>query len=371
MNAMTTGTRRARASAAVAARLSAATSCAAAGAVASVVHATISQPQNRKLFNIINMILKIAQREPDSLVIATRESALALWQAHHVQAKLQRLYPAVTVTLLGMTTEGDRNLGASLAKVGGKGLFIKELEDALADGRADIAVHSMKDVPMHLPPGFVLAATLERADPRDAFVANAHANLAALPPGTRVGTSSLRRECQLRAGFPQLRIEPLRGNVQTRLRKLDEGQYGAIILAAAGLKRLGLSDRITALLTPEECLPAVGQGALGIECLEDRDDLVAMLAPLVHAPTRDCVVAERAFSRALAGSCNVPLAGFAELSGTQLRLRGLVGTPDGSRIVRAETAGAAAEAEAVGAALADTLKRQGAAQILAALDPRT
>ena len=180
---------------------------------------------------------------PARIVIASRQSPLAMWQARHVQAELQRLYPALTVSLLGMTTEGDRNLGASLAKIGGKGLFIKELEDALADGRADIAVHSMKDVPMHLPPGFVLAATLERADPRDAFVANEYANLAALPPGTRVGTSSLRRECQLRAGFPQLRIEPLRGNVQTRLRKLDEGQYGAIILAAAGLKRLGLSGR--------------------------------------------------------------------------------------------------------------------------------
>lgn len=317
------------------------------------------------------MMQKSAPRAPDSLVIATRESALALWQARHVQAELQRLYPALTVTLLGMTTEGDRNLGASLAKIGGKGLFIKELEDALADGRADIAVHSMKDVPMQLPPGFVLAATLERADPRDAFVANDYANLAALPAGTRVGTSSLRRECQLRAGFPHLRIEPLRGNVQTRLRKLDEGQYGAIILAAAGLKRLGLTDRITAVLTPEVCLPAVGQGALGIECCADRDDLITRLAPLVHVPTRDCVIAERAFSRALAGSCNVPLAGFAELSGTQLRLRGLVGAPDGSRIVRAENTGAAADAEAVGTALAATLKLQGAAQILAALETRT
>lgn len=303
-------------------------------------------------------------------MIATRESALALWQARHVQAELQRLYPALTVTLLGMTTEGDRNLGTSLAKIGGKGLFIKELEDALADGRADIAVHSMKDVPMHLPSGFALAATLERADPRDAFVANDYANLEDLPPGTRVGTSSLRRECQLRANFPRLRIEPLRGNVQTRLRKLDEGQYGAIILAAAGLKRLGLSDRIAALLTPDECLPAVGQGALGIECRADREDLIEMLAPLVHTSTRDCVAAERAFSRALAGSCNVPLAGFAELSGTRMRLRGLVGAPDGTRIVRAEMTGASAEAEAMGVALAEELKRQGATEILAALEQR-
>jgi len=197
------------------------------------------------------MIQSLNQRRPDSVVIATRESALALWQARHVQSELQRLYPGLAVSILGMTTAGDRNLGSSLAKIGGKGLFVKELEDALADGRADIAVHSMKDVPMHLPDGFALAAIMERADPRDAFVANAYSSLAQLPAGARVGTSSLRRECQLRAQFPQLVIEPLRGNVQTRLRKLDEGRYGAIILAAAGLKRLGLADRITALPIPE------------------------------------------------------------------------------------------------------------------------
>jgi hydroxymethylbilane synthase len=266
-----------------------------------------------------------------------------------------------------MTTEGDRNLGSSLAKIGGKGLFVKELEDALSDGRADIAVHSMKDVPMHLPPGFALAATLERADPRDAFVSNRFRSLSELPPGTRVGTSSLRRECQLRASFPQLVIEPLRGNVQTRLRKLDEGQYGAIILAAAGLKRLGLAERIAALLTPEESLPAVGQGALGIECREDRSDVFALLAPLVHAPTRQCVLAERAFSRALAGSCNVPLAGFAEIAGGQLRLRGLVGAPDGSQVIRGEAAGTPDAAETVGLTLAAELKGRGAADILAAL----
>lgn len=313
------------------------------------------------------MIRKSSPRPPGSVVIATRESALALWQAHFVQAELRRLYPALTVTLLGMTTEGDKNLGSSLAKIGGKGLFVKELEDALADGRADLAVHSMKDVPMHLPPGFVLAATLERADPRDAFVSNTHTALAALPPGARVGTSSLRRECQLRANFPQLVIEPLRGNVQTRLRKLDEGQYSAIILAAAGLKRLGLAERIAALLGTEESLPAVGQGALGIECRADRGDIIDLLAPLVHAATRDCVLAERALSRALAGSCNVPLAGYAELADGRLRLRGLVGSPDGTRVVRGEQSGAAHEAEAVGVALAEELRRQGAAEILAAL----
>ncbi len=296
---------------------------------------------------------------------------MALWQARHVQAELQRLYPGLAISILGMTTAGDRNLGSSLAKIGGKGLFVKELEDALADGRADIAVHSMKDVPMHLPDGFALAATLERADPRDAFVATAFGGLEALPPGARVGTSSLRRECQLRANFPQLVIEPLRGNVQTRLRKLDEGQYSAIILAAAGLKRLGLAERITALLTPEQSLPAVGQGALGIECREDREDLFSLLAPLVHQPTQQCVIAERALSRALAGSCNVPLGGFAEFAGGQIRLRGLVGAPDGSRVVRGEITGAAADAEALGLALAGELKSRGAADILAALEQQT
>lgn len=317
------------------------------------------------------MIESVARLRPDAVVIATRESALALWQARHVQSELQRLYPGLPVSILGMTTAGDRNLDSSLAKIGGKGLFVKELEDALADGRADIAVHSMKDVPMHLPDGYALAAVLERADPRDAFVSNEFSSIAALPAGTRVGTSSLRRECQLRTQFPGLVVEPLRGNVQTRLRKLDEGRYGAIILAAAGLKRLGLADRITALLTPEQSLPAVGQGALGIECRSERSDLFTLLAPLVHPATQQCVIAERAFSRTLAGSCNVPLGGFAELSGTQLRLRGLVGAPDGSKVVRGETAGPATDAEALGIALAEDLKRQGAADILAALDRQT
>ena len=315
------------------------------------------------------MIQSIASRRPNSVVIATRESALALWQARHVQSELQRLYPGLPVSILGMTTAGDRNLDSSLAKIGGKGLFVKELEDALADGRADIAVHSVKDVPMHLPDGYALAAILERADPRDAFVSNRFRSLGTLPAGTQVGTSSLRREFQLRAQFPDLVIKPLRGNVQTRLRKLDDGEYGAIILAAAGLKRLGLADRITALLTPEQSLPAVGQGALGIECRSDRSDLFELLVPLVHQATQQCVYAERAFSRTLAGSCNVPLAGFAELSGAQLRLRGLVGAPDGSKVVRGEMAGAVADAEALGIALAEDLKHQGAADILAALSP--
>lgn len=308
---------------------------------------------------------------PSRVTIATRESALAMWQAQHIAARLSELYPRLDVQLLGMTTEGDRKLGTSLAKIGGKGLFVKELEDALVSGRADIAVHSLKDVPMLLPEGFVLAAILARADPRDALVSVRFANLAALPAGARVGTSSLRRESQLRAKFPHLKIEPLRGNVQTRLRKLDEGQYDAIILAAAGLKRLGLDHRITSILTPDEMLPAVGQGALAIECLSARKEIIAALAPLNDVATTACVTAERAFSRALAGSCNVPIAGFAETIGEQLRLRGYVGAPDGKRVVRGELQASAQNAEKLGIELAATLRAQGADAILAALENNT
>ncbi len=304
---------------------------------------------------------------PERIVIASRESALALWQARHIQSQLATKYPRARIEILGLTTEGDRRLDASLAKIGGKGLFVKELEDALAAGRADIAVHSVKDVPMTLPPGFVLAAIGERADPRDAFVSNRYADLAALPAGARVGTSSLRRECQLRARHPQLKLEPLRGNVTTRLKKLDDGQYDAVLLAAAGLKRLGLEDRITQLLPPSESLPAPGQGALGIECLQARADLIGQLAPLDHAATAQCVAAERAFSRALSGSCNVPLGAYAEISGGNLRLRGFVGAPDGSRVVSGELERPVKEAEALGIALAEQLKQRGAADILAAL----
>lgn len=291
-----------------------------------------------------------------------------MWQAHHIQSRLAALYPQLEVSIVGMTTEGDRMLGTSLSKIGGKGLFIKELEEALAAARADIAVHSVKDVPMHLPPGFVLAAITERADPRDAFVSNRYRSLDELPAGSRVGTSSLRRESRLRARHPQLMIEPLRGNVQTRLAKLDAGHYDAIILAAAGLKRLGLEPRIAALLTPEESMPAVGQGALGIECCAGREDLLRLLAPLNHPATALCVSAERALSRALAGSCNVPLGGFAEISGERLRLRGFVGAPDGKRQVSAEVEGYSAEAEQLGLALAEKLRAGGAAEILAALE---
>ena len=308
------------------------------------------------------------RNEPERIVIASRESALALWQARHIQSRLAAQYPRARIEILGLTTEGDRRLDVSLAKIGGKGLFVKELEDALAAGRADIAVHSVKDVPMTLPPGFVLAAIGERADPRDAFVSNRFADLAALPAGARVGTSSLRRECQLRARHPRLKLEPLRGNVTTRLKKLDDGQYDAVLLAAAGLQRLGLEDRITRLLPPSESLPAPGQGALGIECLQARADLIARLAPLDHAATAQCVAAERAFSRALSGSCNVPLGAYAEISGGNLRLRGFVGAPDGSRVVSGELEWPAESAEALGIALAEQLKQQVAADILAALN---
>jgi len=301
------------------------------------------------------------------LRIATRRSRLALWQAEHVQARLQALHPGLEVGLLPLSTRGDELLDQRLDTVGGKGLFVKELEEALASGRADIAVHSVKDLPMTLAREFALAAISEREDPRDAFVSNRYAALSELPVGGRVGTSSLRRECQLRARHPALRIEPLRGNVTTSLRKLDEGHYEAVILAAAGLKRLGLENRITRVLTPSESLPAPGQGALGLQCLTRRSDLVELLAVLNHAATARCVGAERAFSRALSGSCNVPLGAYAETEGGNIRLRGFVAAPDGSRMVSGELKGAADDPEALGVTLAEGLKAQGAGEILAAL----
>jgi len=302
-----------------------------------------------------------------NLVIASRESALALWQARNIQVRLQELYPQSKITIRGMTTQGDRILDRALDKIGGKGLFVKELEDALAAGTADIAVHSMKDVPMDLPPGFAIAAITERADPRDAFVSNEYTDFAAVPAGSRVGTSSLRRESQIRARFPQLIIEPLRGNVQTRLKKLDDGQYAAIVLAAAGLKRLGLADRITAILTPEQSLPAPGQGALGIECRADRADLFDLMRALHDSATDACVRAERALSRALAGNCQLPLGAFGELEGGRLRLRGFVASKDGKEFVRAELTADARDPEALGTELAARLRAQGATEILAAL----
>jgi hydroxymethylbilane synthase len=290
-----------------------------------------------------------------------------MWQAEHIRDRLRALYPQTQVGILGMTTQGDQILDVTLSKIGGKGLFVKELETALENGSADIAVHSLKDVPMNLPEGFMLACIGEREDPRDAFVSNNYANLASLPAGAVVGTSSLRRESQLRARFPHLKIEPLRGNVQTRLRKLDEGQYAAIILAAAGLKRLGLGARIRDIISSDDSLPAVGQGALGIECRADRADLVGILAPLHHADTAACVMAERAMSRALSGSCQVPLGGFAEVAGDKLRMRGFVATPDGARLIRAEHGGNASNPEALGNQVAQDLLAQGASEILAAL----
>ncbi|MEO8418269.1 MAG: hydroxymethylbilane synthase [Methylophilaceae bacterium] len=303
----------------------------------------------------------------NKLVIASRESALAMWQAQHIQSMLQTLYPAMTIEILGMTTTGDQILDSPLARIGGKGLFVKELEQALADGRADLAVHSMKDVPMHLPDGFVLAAIGEREDPRDAFVSNNHASLEDLPHGSVVGTSSLRRQSQLQARLPHLKIESLRGNLQTRLRKLDEGQYAAIILAAAGLKRLGLESRITQLIATEQSIPAVGQGALGIEINAARKDLLPILAPLNHDDTASCVEAERGMSRALAGSCQVPLGAYAERHGTELHMTGFVASIDGRELLREQVRGAASEPEALGQALAQKLIARGADRILAAL----
>lgn len=302
---------------------------------------------------------------PSRLVIASRESALALWQAQHIQARLQAHYPACDVQILGMTTTGDQILDTPLAKVGGKGLFVKELETALADGRADLAVHSMKDVPMNLPEGFILAATGEREDPRDAFISNHYAQLQDLPDGAIVGTSSLRRQSQLQARFPHLKIESLRGNLQTRLRKLDEGQYDAIILAAAGLIRLGLSARIKATIDIELSIPAVGQGALGIEICSHRQDLIAILAPLNHAATAACVLAERAMSRALAGSCTVPLGAHAVIENETIRMTGFVATVDGQQMIVEKTTGAINDAEALGLQLASQLRAKGADEILA------
>lgn len=296
--------------------------------------------------------------------IATRKSPLALWQAHFVQSRLQQLYPQLRVELLPMSTKGDKILDSPLAKVGGKGLFVKELEQAILAGDADIAVHSMKDVPVEFPDGLGLSIICERDDPRDAFVSARFPSLAELPAGSRVGTSSLRRQCQLRASRPDLQILDLRGNVNSRLAKLDGGEYDAILLAAAGLKRLGLQERITTLLTPEQSLPANGQGAVGIECRLDDDELLTLLAPLEHLPTRQRVLAERAMNRALQGGCQVPIGAYAELEGDQLWLRGLVGSPDGRQILHAECRGAASEPEALGQALADQLLAQGAARLL-------
>jgi hydroxymethylbilane synthase len=297
-----------------------------------------------------------------SIVIATRESRLALWQAEHVKALLEQ--QGHQVSLLGMTTRGDQILDRSLSKVGGKGLFVKELEVALEEGRADLAVHSLKDVPMDLPEGFALACVMEREDPRDAWVSPRYATLAELPQGAVVGTSSLRRVVLLQSLRPDLRIEPLRGNLDTRLRKLDEGQYDGIVLAAAGLKRLGLGERIRQVFEPGQMLPAAGQGALGIEIRSDRADVAAALAPLAHRTTWLAVAAERAVSRAMGGSCSMPLAAHATLSGEVLQLHAAWGTPDsGTPLVRVQaggTVGSLEEAAALGTEAAARLRAGGA-----------
>lgn len=313
---------------------------------------------------------------PETLVIASRESRLAMWQAEHVRDALHKLYPQCDVKILGMTTRGDQILDRSLAKVGGKGLFVKELETALADGRADLAVHSLKDVPMQLPDGFALAAVLEREDPCDAFVSNDYASLDDLPAGAVVGTSSLRREVSLRARYPHLQVAPLRGNLDTRLGKLDRGDFAAIILAAAGLKRLGLAQRIRAVLSPEASLPAAGQGALGIEVRAGRPDIVQWLQPLHDARTTLAVSAERAVSRALGGSCQVPLGAFAQFADDgALSLRAFIASLDGAQVLRAEgaatvAAGDVAGAEALGQRVAQELIDAGGLAFVPPADPQ-
>ena len=301
--------------------------------------------------------------------IATRESPLAMWQAEFVKRQLQKFHPELTVELLPMTTRGDQILDAPLAKIGGKGLFMKELEVAILEGKADIAVHSMKDVPMEFPDGLQLGVICEREDFRDAFVSDNYSSLEDLPEGACVGSSSLRRQCQIRAIRPDLKIKNLRGNVNTRLRKLQESEYDAIILASAGLIRLDMKDRITSTIPIDQCLPAGGQGAVGIECRQNDSDILALLLPLEHSETRCCVNAERGMTTRLNGGCQVPIACLAQLQsdGEGLQIRGLVGEADGSRLLRTEVSGPSSEAVALGEAAAEELLAQGADEILSAL----
>jgi hydroxymethylbilane synthase len=296
--------------------------------------------------------------------IATRKSPLALWQAEEVARQLTIHHPGIQIEFVKMTTKGDKILDAPLAKVGGKGLFVKELEQGMLEGTADIAVHSMKDVPMEFPPGLFLPIIMEREDPRDAFVSNHYASLSDLPANARIGTSSLRRQLQIRAQMPQAQMLDLRGNVNSRLQKLDNGEYDAIILASAGLIRLGFADRIRSHITPEQSLPAIGQGAVGIECRVNDSRILDLLAPLNHACTHTRLSAERAMNHRLNGGCQVPIAGYAELIGDQIWLRGLVGKPDGSEVVRGEIRGAASQATQLGQSLAEQLLAQGAERIL-------
>ncbi len=296
--------------------------------------------------------------------IATRRSPLALWQAEYVRSCLIATHPGIKVELVKMVTQGDKILDTPLAKVGGKGLFVKELEVGLLQGDADIAVHSMKDVPVDFPEGLHLGVICQREDPRDAFVSNEYADIKALPHGAIVGTSSLRRQCQLRAWRPDLQIKDLRGNVNTRLSKLDHSEYDAIILASAGLIRLGFKERIRQYLSIDISLPAVGQGAVGIECRIDDARINKLIAPLNHDETRTCVLAERAMNQRLEGGCQVPIAGYAELQYGQIKMRGLVGRPDGKQVVRGQIEGSAKNAEQLGIMLADDLLSRGAREIL-------
>lgn len=313
------------------------------------------------------VILRVSMSTPEKIVIATRASRLALWQAEHVRDRLHALYPSCQVELLSMSTKGDRILDRSLSKIGGKGLFIKELENAILDGRADIAVHSLKDVPYSMPEPFALPVIMERDDPRDAFVSNHYASLADLPKGAVVGTSSLRRESQVRERFPHLVIKPLRGNLDTRLGKLDAGEYDAIILATVGLRRLGLESRIRASISIEESLPSAGQGALGIETHADRLDLQQWLAPLACQASTYRSEAERAVTRVLGGSCQVPIAAYAHIEGEQIWVRALVSEPDASVVYKAELRGPLVDAAELGRQVGLDLIAQGADKILAKL----
>ena len=299
--------------------------------------------------------------------IATRKSKLAMWQAEHIQARLASLYPELTIELVPMSTRGDIILDTPLAKIGGKGLFVKELEAAMLEGRADLAVHSMKDLPVEFPPGLELHTICESEDPRDAFVSNQYQSLNELPEGAVVGTCSLRRRCQVKERFPHLVIKDLRGNVQTRLRKLDEGQFDAIILAASGLIRLELGERITSFIPVEDSLPANGQGVLGIEVRSDDDKIKTLLEPLQCSTTRYRVLAERAMNRRLQGGCQVPIGAFAVVDGEHLSLRGLVGDPDGVEVIREQIEGPIDQAEALGIELAEKLLARGAGKILKAV----
>ena len=303
----------------------------------------------------------------DTITIATRKSPLAMWQAEHVKARLEQAHPDINVILLGMSTQGDKILDTPLAKIGGKGLFVKELEQGMLDGKADIAVHSMKDVPVAFPEGLHLPVIMQREDPRDAFVSNKFESIDDLPEGAVVGTSSLRRQCQISHHRPDLEIRPLRGNVNTRLAKLDNGDYDAVILAGAGLIRLGFESRIRNLIPVEFSLPAIGQGAIGIECRSSDEQVNQLLKPLHHDATATCVLAERAMNNRLEGGCQVPIGGHAVLDGDALSLRGLVGSVDGKDIIRAELTGAIKDSEAIGTQVAETLLENGADKILKAL----